>query len=152
MTTSDQVIRPVGAVAHAVLQPLGGAALNPSGLLGTWQQRNRGATLDHCITQLQAAGNLDNLRRLTGESAAPYRGFHFADSDVYKVLEALAWETGRAGDAGWSAFIADTVALLEAAQDADGYLDSFIQGLHPGERWIDLDEGHELYCAGHLIQ
>src|SRR4051794_2065500 len=143
---------PVGSPAHAVVRPLPGSALSAHGLLGSWQRRNRHATIDHCVAQLQAAGNLDNFRRLAGESAAAYRGFHFADSDVYKVLEALAWETGRAGDAGWSAFIADTVALLEAAQDADGYLDSFIQGLHPGERWIDLDEGHELYCAGHLIQ
>ena len=81
-----------------------------------------------------------------------FRGLWFADSDIYKVLEAVGWETGRAGDGGWSAFVDDTVALLREAQDDDGYLNSWIQGVHPEQRWQHLDESHELYCAGHLIQ
>ena len=44
------------------------------------------------------------------------------------------------------------IALVEAAQQADGYLDSYFQTAASGKRWTDLDHGHELYCAGHLIQ
>jgi DUF1680 family protein len=43
-------------------------------------------------------------------------------------------------------------ALLEKAQQADGYLDSHFQVRFPGERFVQLQWGHELYCAGHLIQ
>ena len=68
------------------------------------------------------------------------------------MLEAVGWETGRAGDGGWSAFVDDTVALLREAQDDDGYLNSWIQGVHPERRWQQLEESHELYCAGHMIQ
>ena len=34
----------------------------------------------------------------------------------------------------------------------DGYLDSHFQVRFPGERFVQLQWGHELYCAGHLIQ
>jgi DUF1680 family protein len=141
------------AGAHARLRPLpyGGTALAEGGVLGAWQALNRRATIDHCIAQLEAAGNLANLRRL-GDPAADFQGFWFADSDIYKVLEAIGWETGRAGDAGWATFVDDTAALLREAQDEDGYLNSWIQGVRPERRWQDLEESHELYCLGHLLQ
>ena len=140
--------------ARLRLRPLDSraAALDPAGFLGRWQALNRSATIDHCIGQLETAGNLANFRRLRDPSAEPFRGYWFADSDVYKLLEAIGWETGRDGDAGWSAFVDDTVALLREAQDAGGYLNSWIQGVHPERRWQTLVHSHELYCLGHLIQ
>ena len=65
--------------------------------LGAWQLRNAAATIPHCIAQLEEAGNLDNFRRLIGESTAEWRGFWFADSDLYKTIEAVAWEIARTG-------------------------------------------------------
>jgi DUF1680 family protein len=142
------------ASAAAVLRPLGfdAVALDERGLLGTWQVLNRSATIDHCIAKLEPSGNLDNFRRLVGSSTADFRGLWFADSDVYKVLEAIGWETGRAGDAGWGAFVDDTVELLRSAQEPHGYLNSWIQGVHPERRWVTLEHSHELYCLGHLVQ
>ncbi len=46
----------------------------------------------------------------------------------------------------------DTAALLEKAQDADGYLNSYYQVDHRDEQWSDLGFSHEMYTAGHLIQ
>ena len=142
------------AGAHARLEPLpyGGVALDGAGMLGAWQALNRSATIDHCVAQLEAAGNLANLRRVGDPAAGDFQGLWFADSDIYKVLEAIGWETGRAGDAGWAAFVDDTAALLREVQDDDGYLNSWIQGVRPERRWQDLEESHELYCLGHLIQ
>jgi DUF1680 family protein len=142
------------SLSHARLRPLDyrATALHRDGLLGVWQELNRGATIDHCIARLESSGNLENLRRVGDPGAGDYHGFWFADSDIYKVLEAVGWETGRAGDVGWSAFVDDTVALLRATQEEDGYLNSWIQGMHPDQRWQDLRQSHELYCAGHLIQ
>jgi DUF1680 family protein len=48
--------------------------------------------------------------------------------------------------------LAESTELLAAAQEPDGYLDSHVQVRHPGERFVQLPWGHELYCAGHLIQ
>ena len=142
------------AAAHVRLRPLDheAATLDGGGQLGAWQALNRSATIDHCIARLELSGNLDNVRRLADPAAGDFRGLWFADSDLYKVLEAVGWETGRAGNGGWDAFVDDTVALLREAQDDDGYLNSWIQGVHPERRWQQLEESHELYCAGHMIQ
>jgi hypothetical protein len=145
--------RPTTASRRGVVVPVGGDIVLGDGLLGRWQRRNRVTTIPHGIERLSTEGALDNLRRLTGETDAPFRGPVFADSDVHKVLEAVAWELGHGEDARLRAFYEETVALLAAVQDDDGYLDSAFQ--RPDrvrERWTDFAHGHELYCAGHLIQ
>lgn len=123
-----------------------------TGMLATWQQTNADATLAHCVTQLEASGALDNLRIAAGQKAGAFVGFPFADSDVYKVLEAIGWEAGRGDVAALLPFVDDTVALLAAAQDDDGYLDSHVQVTAPERKFADLRWGHELYCLGHLLQ
>lgn len=152
-TTAHTTARPTTASREGVVAPVGGDVVLGDGVLGRWQQRNRRTTIPHGIERLTTEGALDNLRRLIGETDAPFRGPVFADSDVHKVLEAVAWELGHGEDARLRAFYEDTVALLASAQDDDGYLDSaFQRGDRVQERWSDFAHGHELYCAGHLIQ
>ena len=76
----------------------------------------------------------------------------FSDSDVYKWLEAIAWELGREPSAELERLARETIELVAAAQEPDGYLNSWCQVVDPAWRWTDLEMGHELYCAGHLIQ
>lgn len=143
---------PVGSTAHGVRRPLRTSPYVSGGLLERWHERNRRVTLPHGIAMLEEYGNLDNLRRLTGESDAEFRGMLFADSDVYKTLEAAAWEMGRQLDAELQAFFDRTVGLIERAQQDDGYLDSAYLARSDRAPWSDLAQGHELYCLGHLIQ
>ena len=134
--------------ALGVLRPLPADAvrLDPDGLLGGWQARNADATLP-CVTRLSTEGNLDNLRRVTGDADTEFRGFWFADTDVHKTLEAAFW-SGTARD-----FAADAAALLEKTQDPDGYLDSYYQDPERrSKQWTELHFSHEMYTAGHLIQ
>ncbi|MET0494653.1 MAG: beta-L-arabinofuranosidase domain-containing protein, partial [Actinoplanes sp.] len=142
--------------ALTVLRPLGldTVRLQPTGLLGGWQQRNAAATLPHCVAQVAQAGNLSNLRRVTGEHDGPFRGMWFADSDLYKTAEAAAWETASRGAAppALREFRDGLAALLVKAQDEDGYLNSYFQVDHRDRQWRELRTSHELYCAGHLIQ
>ena len=42
--------------------------------------------------------------------------------------------------------------MIDAAQDADGYVNSYFQRADAARRWSELPTSHELYCAGHLIQ
>lgn len=134
--------------AISALRPLPASAvrLDRDGLLGGWQERNGTATLPHCIDRLRAHGNLDNLRRVTGDLDGPHAGYWFADTDVHKTLEAALW----AG--GFASFVADTAQLLEKAQDPDGYLVSYFQAGHRDRQWAELPSSHEMYTAGHLIQ
>ena len=156
---SDSTVSgPVAPTPAAVtaLRPLGfdTVRLETARLLGDWQRRNAAATLPHCIGQLERAGNLANLRRVTGDQDGAFTGMWFADSDVYKTLEAAAWQAALAGDAdpALRTFRDTTAALLAKAQDDDGYLNSFFQADHRDRQWRELRTSHELYCAGHLIQ
>jgi DUF1680 family protein len=153
-TSAGPVAPTPGALAALHPLPADAVRLAPTGLLGGWQERNAVATLPHCAGHLDTAGNLGNLRRVVGDGPADFTGMWFADSDVYKTLEAAAWELGRSGalSGALAGLLADTAALLEKAQDPDGYLDSFYQVDHRDRQWTELRFSHELYCAGHLIQ
>ncbi|MCL2586451.1 MAG: glycoside hydrolase family 127 protein [Streptosporangiales bacterium] len=140
--------------AHHPAEP--GARLG-AGLLGDWQRRNAEASLPLALTQLEDAGNLDNVRlAIRADGGAPgtdgYRGPVFMDSDIYKTLEAIGWELGRSpGNPALTAFTGDVIELLRQAQRSDGYLNSWFQAT--GEsRYSRLASSHEMYCAGHLIQ
>jgi uncharacterized protein len=122
------------------------------GLLAERQRVNRSVTLLHGFAELERAGTLENLRIAAGRSTGSRRGMVFSDSDVFKWLEAVAWELGREPSAELERLAHETIDLVAAAQEDDGYLNSWCQVVDPSWRWTDLEMGHELYCAGHLIQ
>ncbi|MGI9822241.1 glycoside hydrolase family 127 protein [Agromyces sp. Marseille-Q5079] len=173
----------VAATVHAVPVAPSTGALRPLGLDevritgGIWADRQRvngTATLDHIEHWLDREGWLANYDlAVAGGLAEGRRGREFSDSEVYKYLEAVAWEIGRlraagadaagatssTGEADAAASLARlegrfraTVARIAAAQEPDGYLNTRFG--RPGQepRWSDLEWGHELYCLGHLFQ
>ena len=73
----------------------------------------------HCYAGSRASGWIDNFRDPHAE-----RGREFADSDVYKLVEAMAWEVGRSGDAELDALIGEIAATAAGAQEDDGYLNT----------------------------
>jgi DUF1680 family protein len=140
------------AAARVRLRPLDPAGVRIlGGLLGDRQRVNREVTIPHGTEQLEGAGTFENLRVAAGRSPGGHRGMVFSDSDVYKWLEALAWETQREPSPELERLATETTELVAAAQQPDGYVNSYWQ-LEGRERWSDLEMGHELYCAGHLIQ
>jgi uncharacterized protein len=140
--------------SRARLRPLAldDVALDPAGHLGAWQRVNRDVTLPHCIAHVEERGNLDNLRRVTGRADGDFRGLPFADSDVYKTLEAAGWELARGARPALDDFVDQTTRLLADVQEDDGYLNSYFQGVHPDRKLREFHWGHEMYCAGHLLQ
>ncbi|GAA2228459.1 glycoside hydrolase family 127 protein [Herbiconiux moechotypicola] len=127
--------------------------LDPAGFWGVRQGVNRAATLRHCLDWMERLGWIENFDRVArGETTVDRPGWQFSDSEVYKLLEAMAWEFGRAPDDELAALFGRLVERVAAAQDADGYLNTAFG--HPGlpGRWTDLAMGHELYNAGHLLQ
>ncbi len=143
---------PTGPVAVQRPLDLRAVRLDPNGRLGAWQDLNAAATIPHCIDQLEASGVLDNFRRLVSESDADFRGFVFADSDLYKVIEAVAWEIGRSGTDRWNAWLDEVIGLVARVQDDSGYVMTWIQGVHPEKRFVELEWTHEMYVLGHLVQ
>ena len=148
------------STATARLRPLGPSRVTIlDGFLADRQRVNRELTLPHGFDQLRRSGALGNLRIAAGADGH-YRAltdtsgarFPFLDSDVYKWLEAVGWELGRAPDPGLAAAAAEAIALVAAAQRPDGYLNSYVQVVAGGPPHADLAWGHELYCIAHLIQ
>jgi uncharacterized protein len=122
---------------------------------GFWPARqtvNAERSLSHGYHMLEEAGNLHNLRLAARLAQGEYRGPVFQDSDVYKWLEAIGYQSALGLSADLQARADETIELIRSAQADDGYLDSYYQVVAPDRRWIDVPHGHELYCAGHLIQ
>ena len=63
-----------------------------AGFWAQWQNTNRQTTLQHGYEMLEKAGNFHNFRMAAGLTEGRYRGPVFMDSDVYKWLEAVAYE------------------------------------------------------------
>lgn len=124
-----------------------------SGFWGNLQEKNASVTLPHEIKWLEKSGALANFDRICDDpDLKGHVGMQFIDSDVYKVLEALAWEFGRT-KAPWIQESIDTILdrILPVEAD-DGYLNTAFGHMGRPERYSDMEWGHELYCAGHLIQ
>ncbi|MBT0994186.1 glycoside hydrolase family 127 protein [Cellulomonas sp. DKR-3] len=123
---------------------------------GFWAQRQRvnaTATIDHCDAWEQRVGWIDNFAAAAEGTVARTRtGREFSDSDVYKLVEAMAWEVARTGDPRLDARVEELAQMFERVQEPDGYLSTRYG--RPGQepRYSDLAWGHELYCYGHLIQ
>ncbi|WP_042396910.1 glycoside hydrolase family 127 protein [Streptacidiphilus carbonis] len=149
----------LSGTARTALRPAPGAQV----VGGFWHERRRinaEASIPQGPGLLETAGNLHNLRLAAGTAEGSFRGdYPFVDSDVYKWLEAASWRLAGIGPGeGGPAVVrlADDVAriidLVAGAQQPDGYLNTWFQLTKGGARYTDLSWGHELYCAGHLIQ
>ncbi len=137
---------------HAALRPVPLTAVTLDG--GFWGERLRllaSVSLPALHASLEAAGVLENFRRAAGRTRDGFQGLEFADTDLYKWIEAASWILAREPDRFLSERVEAGIALIAAAQEPDGYLDTFHAG-RPAERWSNLRGDHELYCIGHLIQ
>lgn len=156
MFDSNAPVAPV-VPTRGRLRPLGLSEAAITG--GFWAERQRvngEATLAHIESRLESEGWLPNFD-LAAAGALPdgRRGREFSDSEVYKYLEALAWEIGRTdapANAALERRFRRVVGRVAAAQEDDGYLNTMFGRAGQGERWSDLEWGHELYCLGHLFQ
>jgi uncharacterized protein len=157
--TSRRAIGPIRLTVSSVTALRPATAGEITG--GLWADRrrvNREVSIPRGWNRLHQAGNFHNLELAAGRSTGDYvNDLPFLDSDVYKWLEAVGWALA---DPALDSSLADrlrqrlgqTERLLRDAQQPDGYLDSYFQVRLPGERFVQLQWGHELYCAGHLIQ
>ncbi len=101
---------------------------------GDRQKRNREVTIPHGMKMLEESGTLENFRIAAGMSKAEYQLPMFRDSDLYKVLEAIAWERAHGAVPAQEGFFASSVGLLAQVQEPDGYINSYAQAVGRGRR------------------
>ena len=119
-----------------------------------WSPRietNRRVSIPHSYRMLEKAGHIDALGQAwrPGDEPVPHI---FWDSDVAKWLEAACHSLATRRDRKIEKWVEGVVALLAAAQQRDGYLNTHYTPVEPQNRWSNLRDCHELYCAGHLME
>jgi len=104
----------------------------------------------HAIANFRNAALLNQ----TGEKkeSVHFFGMVFQDSDVAKWLEAAAYSLLIKPDTELETRIDKICDLIAGAQEEDGYLNTYYTLDHPERKFTNLLEGHELYCAGHMME
>lgn len=108
-------------------------------------------TVRVCLDKCEETGRLDNFRKAAGRKAGTFQGIYFDDSDVYKVLEGAAYCLRLHPDAELEARVDGIIDDICAAQQPDGYINSYYTLTGLENRWTDMGM-HEDYCIGHLIE
>jgi len=113
---------------------------------------NREKSLPHNFTWCDQTGRISNFAKAAGLVPGKFEGIYFNDSDVFKVLEGASYSLADLADPALAKTTDEVIAKIAAAQQPDGYLNSYYTLVEPGKRWSNLAAMHELYCAGHMIE
>ena len=132
-----------------------------------------GAEPSFCMRNFQVAGKQNEERKEQGEDfqepqytfrgfqALPedmdhledkFYGFVFQDSDFYKWVEAVAYSLTQHPDPELEKRADDAIDTVCAAQQDDGYLDTYYIINGKDKIFSNLRDHHELYCFGHLTE
>lgn len=114
-------------------------------------KNHKDVTLAVCIDQIEnqtgRIRNFENAALKQGE----HSGIYFDDSDVYKALEGMAYSLQNNPDPVLEAKCDEWIAKFAAAQEEDGYINTYYTLTGLDKRWTVMDK-HEMYCAGHMIE
>jgi len=120
---------------------------------------NRERTIPHIYRQCLETGRIDAFRpdwapgpEITARMSWGGTVVMFWDSDVAKWLEAASYSLATHSDPELEARVDEVIEIVAQAQHADGYLNTWFTTVDPQNRWKNLRDWHELYCAGHLIE
>ena len=113
--------------------------------------KHKSTTLKVCIDQIEnktgRIRNFENAAKGEGE----HSGIFFDDSDVYKALEGMAYSLINHPDPELEAKCDEWIDKFAAAQQPDGYINTYYTLTGLDKRWTDMDK-HEMYCAGHMTE
>lgn len=135
--------------------------------------RVKDAVPSFCMRNFKVAGKLMKEKREKGSSfiepkytfrgfeALPedmnhledkFYGFVFQDSDFSKWIEAVAYSLVNHPDKELESIADEAIDIVCAAQQENGYLDTYyiINGMD--KIFTNLRDHHELYCFGHLTE
>ncbi len=119
-----------------------------------WSRRietNRVATLPTIYRQLRETGRLPALD-LTYKKGDPNPPHVFWDSDIAKWIEGAAYSLATHPDKTLERQVDGIIAKYARMQRRDGYINSHYVQVEMHNRWSNLRDRHELYCAGHMIE
>ncbi|MGD0125879.1 MAG: beta-L-arabinofuranosidase domain-containing protein [Terriglobia bacterium] len=120
-----------------------------------WSPRlevNRTRTLDHVYKELELTGCIRNFDIAGGKAQGKFGGPWWADSDVYKWIEGASYILALHPNAQLESKVDELIRKIAAAQQKDGYLDTYVLLRLPDLKWKSLAFNHEMFCAGSLFE
>ena len=109
-------------------------------------------TLAACIYQTEVATpRIKNFEKVARKKGEKHEGIFYDDSDVFKALEAMAYSLKTHPSAEMQAKCDEWIDKIAAAQQPDGYLNTFYTLNEINNRYTDMSM-HEDYNAGHMIE
>lgn len=108
--------------------------------------------LNDSIDGIEPSHCIHNFKVAAKEADGEFEGAVFQDTDVAKWLEAVAYSLETSPDPQLEATADSVIELIGRTQQEDGYLNTYFTIKEPELRWKNLEEGHELYTAGHMIE
>lgn len=115
-------------------------------------ETNRRVTIPYDFQKCEETGRIANFEKAGGLTTGDFEGIYYNDSDVYKVIEGAAYSLAQHPNPELDAYLDELIAKIAAAQEDDGYLNTYHTLVTPDRKWTDIRVKHELYCAGHLIE
>lgn len=113
--------------------------------------KHTSATLPVCIDQIEnQTGRMQNFEN-AAKGTGKHSGIFFDDSDVYKALEGIAYSLINNPDPKLEKKADEWIDKIAAAQQPDGYINTFYTLTGQDRRWNNMDK-HEMYCAGHMME
>ena len=110
------------------------------------------ATLETCIAYLQdLTPRISNFEKAAGLKEGKMEGVNWDDSDVFKVMEGIAYSLVKNPNPEYENLLDRWISLIEKAQEPDGYLNTYFTLNEPEKRWTDMGNS-EAYCGGHMIE
>lgn len=129
-----------------------------------WGQRLKASaevTIPLAFSKCEETGRYTNFERAANPSDTfEIKGFSFDDTDVYKTIEGASYAMQVNPDMQLDKYIDSVLAIVEKAQEIDGYLYTArtMNPSHPhswsgNERWSKVENlSHELYNLGHMVE
>ena len=108
--------------------------------------------LNDKVPGVEKSHAISNFKIAAGMEEGEFYGMVFQDSDVAKWLEGVADSLAVKPDADLERRADEVIEIIEKAQQEDGYLNTYFTIKEPEHRWQNLQECHELYCAGHMME
>ncbi len=119
-----------------------------------WSPRltvNREISIPHNFEWCEKTGRFANFAKAAKILQGDFQGIYFNDSDVYKLLEGVAYSLADHPDPALEKRADAVIDWIAAAQLPNGYLNSYFQIREPDKKWTNIVM-HELYCAGHMVE
>ncbi|MGL6193301.1 MAG: glycoside hydrolase family 127 protein [Thermoguttaceae bacterium] len=120
-----------------------------------WSPRlktNREISIPHNYKWCEDTGRFTNFAKAAKLMDGKFQGIYFNDSDVYKLLEGTAYSLADHPDVELKKRADAVIEWIAAAQQPNGYINTYYELVEPDKKWTNTHVMHELYCAGHMTE